>query len=91
MLPPLRERKEDIPLLAEYFVKKYSSGKEINFAEDSKKYLAEYDWPGNVREFENVIKRLLVFSKDGIIRSEYFPFEIINFKPKLQNYPSSKN
>ena len=89
-LPPLRERKEDIKVLADYFVKKYSSGKEIKISDDTEKYLTEYDWPGNIREFENVIKRLLVFAKDGILRFDHLPAEIIDFKPKQNNHSPQK-
>jgi DNA-binding NtrC family response regulator len=81
-LPPLRERKDDIPMLADYFIKKYSGGKEVVLTEETQKILNEYDWPGNIREFENVIKRLLVFAKDGIARHEYLPLEMTDFKPK---------
>lgn len=81
-LPPLRERKEDIPVLTEHFIKKYSGGREVTFAEETKKSLFDYDWPGNIREFENVIKRLLVFAKDNIVKPEYLPVEIYSFKPK---------
>jgi len=81
-LPPLRERKEDIPLLLSYFIKKYSNGKEFIINDDILNYLIDYDWPGNIREFETVVKRLLVFAKDNIIRSEFLPIEILNFKPK---------
>ncbi|NVN97678.1 hypothetical protein HXX01_05680 [Candidatus Nomurabacteria bacterium] len=52
--------------------------------EETQKLLLDYDWPGNVREFETVVKRLLVFSKEGIAKPEYLPSEIINFKPKQQ-------
>lgn len=81
-LPPLRERKEDIPLLLNHFIKKYSNGKEFIINDDLLNYLIDYDWPGNIREFETVVKRLLVFAKDNIIKSEYLPIEILNFKPK---------
>ncbi len=64
-IPPLRERKEDIPVLVEHFVKKYSQkmGKKIDFISNSTiKSLVEYDWPGNVRELENIIERAVVIS-----------------------------
>lgn len=81
-LPPLRERKDDIPLLTEHFIKKYSSGRELIIENDVNKYLIDYDWPGNIREFENVIKRLLVFAKDNLIRTDFLPLEMIEFKQK---------
>lgn len=83
-LPPLRERKDEIPLLTDHFIKKYSGRKEIEITEETQKYLSDYDWPGNIREFETVIKRLLVFAKDNIARPEYLPVEIMDFRPKQQ-------
>lgn len=81
-LPPLRDRKDEIPILLAYFTKKYSSGREIIFDDETNKLLLDYDWPGNIREFETVVKRLLVFAKDNIVKSEHLPLEILNFKPK---------
>ncbi|NJD22231.1 MAG: sigma-54-dependent Fis family transcriptional regulator [Melioribacter sp.] len=81
-LPPLRDRKDDMPVLIDYFIKKYSIGNKITIPEDTQKFLSDYDWPGNIRELETVIKRLLVFAKDNIFKSEYLPQEITNFKRK---------
>lgn len=81
-LPPLSQRKEDLPILAEYFFSKYSPENKYELLPETMKYLMDYDWPGNVREFENVIKRLIVFSKDGKVKPEYLPIEVINEKPK---------
>jgi len=69
-LPPLRERKEDIPLLAEHFLNKFASEnrKEITgFSTDTVEFLLDYDWPGNVRELENAIERAVILAKDSII------------------------
>ena len=69
--PPLRERGEDIILLAGYFAKKYARrlNKRINdFPPEIIEALASYDWPGNVRELQNVIERAVVLSVDGILR-----------------------
>ncbi len=63
-LPPLRERKDEIPLLADHFMRKYSNqfGKDIqDISEDTLELLIEYDWPGNVRELENAIRRAIDF------------------------------
>lgn len=81
-LPALNQRKEDLSTLAEYFFAKYSPEKQYTISPETMKFLMDYDWPGNVREFENIIKRLIVFSKDGNIKPEYLPIEIINEKPK---------
>jgi len=69
-LPPLRERKEDIPLLVDHFLQKYNKRTKKNIAGVSSralKALKEYDWPGNIRELENTIERAVVLSRsDGI-------------------------
>ena len=70
ILPPLRERSEDIPLLANYFLVKYNKEREKGvtaISEQAMKVLTEYDWPGNVRELENVIERAVVLTKSGVI------------------------
>lgn len=72
-LPPLRERKEDIPVLSEHFLEKY--GKELGvgkriISDEAKEILLKYNWRGNVRELENTIKRLLVLSSDAMITSQ---------------------
>lgn len=77
-LPPLRDRKEDIPRLAEYFLKKYSPENEIELSHEALKLLNEYSWPGNIRELENMINRAIVLAKDNIIKPEYFPNEIFH-------------
>ena len=72
-LPPLRERKEDIPLLAKNFLRettvKLETG-EKELSRDAKALLLKYDWPGNVRELENVIKRACVLSNGTIIENK---------------------
>jgi len=85
-IPPLRERKEDIPALANYFLKKYSSelGKEIEgFDEEAMKIFEKYSWPGNVRELQNVIKKIVIFSQNRIITKKDIPENII----ENSNYP----
>lgn len=72
MLPPLRERKEDIPLLAGHFLEKYATefNKQVtDFTPDAMQKLMSYDWPGNVRELENIIERAVVFSKHTVVQS----------------------
>ncbi|MBN2542661.1 sigma-54-dependent Fis family transcriptional regulator [bacterium] len=75
-VPPLRERREDIPLLIEHFVKKYAieNGKTIKFVDgDALDILIKYDWPGNVRELENTIERAIVVVKKHFIGLEELP------------------
>ena len=72
-VPPLRERREDIPLLANHFLKKYSpaAGKSIlRIGEDSLKHLCSYDWPGNVRQLENTIERAVALEETNELRVE---------------------
>ncbi len=67
-VPPLRERIEDIPLLASFFAKKYAQkiGKTLQpLSESCIRKLSSYTWPGNVRELENVIERAVITSRDG--------------------------
>jgi len=72
-LPPLRERKQDIPILIRHFLKKYTAeiGKEIRgVAPDVLSFLENYSYPGNVRELENVIERAVVLAEGDVIRNE---------------------
>jgi len=69
-LPPLRERRMDVPLLIDYFLKKYDQiySKEVhNLSPRSMKILQEYHWPGNVRQLENLIKQIVVREDEGVI------------------------
>jgi len=76
-VPPLRERKEDIPLLVQHFVKKYSKKTGRKIKETSKKVidsLMAYDWPGNVRELENIIERaVIVCPGERLTKGEWLP------------------
>ncbi len=69
-IPPLRERREDIPVLVEHFLGKHAqrTGKRIERVEEGvAAAMQQYDWPGNVRELENTVERAVVLSRDGII------------------------
>lgn len=72
--PPLRERKEDIPLLVQHFLQKYENqiGKKfIGISQNALKKLIDYDWPGNIRELENVIERSMIISPGPSLQIEY--------------------
>jgi two-component system, NtrC family, response regulator AtoC len=72
-LPPLRERREEIPILADYLLKKYSVQYNkpcSELSQDTMRLFMDYDWPGNVRELENLIKRAVVLGSEAAIRKE---------------------
>ncbi len=80
-LPPLRERKEDIPLLVEHFIKMFNretTKKVEGVEEDVINILMDYNWPGNIRELRNVIERAFVLTQGGLIKKEHI---IIRPKP----------
>ncbi len=75
-LPPLRERKEDIPLLAEHFLKKFAveNQKEITgFSPEATDFLLRYEWPGNVRELENAVERAVILAKNSCLEVADLP------------------
>jgi two-component system response regulator PilR (NtrC family) len=75
-LPPLRERKDDIPLLVQHFLEKYGEENQkthLELTAEALDLLQEYDWPGNVRELENVIERAVVLSTGSKIDADLIP------------------
>ena len=89
-IPPLRERKEDIPLLVQSFTEKYSrlnanGQRNIEISDEALNVLQSYNWPGNVRELENIIQQAIIFAKDGLITGDTLPPEMLQnaIKPSL--------
>ena len=85
-LPPLRERKDDIPILSNFFVIKYTKKykKEIKgFAPEAMEALCAYHWPGNVRELENVVERAIVLCKKNTISVEHLPGNVVPDKDDM--------
>ena len=85
-LPPLRERKDDIPILSNFFVIKYTKKykKEIKgFAPEAMEALCAYHWPGNVRELENVVERAIVLCKKNTISVEHLPRNVVPDKDDM--------
>jgi len=77
-LPPLRERKEDIPLLAQHFLNKFAveNQKEIiDFSPEATDFLLKYEWPGNVRELENAVERAVILANNSYIEARDMPQE----------------
>ena len=87
MLFRSRERRTDIPLLAEHFLRLFSrNGGAQEIAPESMEALTQYNWPGNVRELQNVIERLAVTAPTRVIRTEDLPFEI-RVRPGVEARP----
>ena len=98
-LPPLRDRKEDIPLLSTHFFAKYceENGKPLRrFSAEALRVLLDYDWPGNVRELENCVERAVVLSSGEEVGPELLPESLIrsgkriwNLLPALNGHPQT--
>ncbi|MFA6148560.1 MAG: sigma-54 dependent transcriptional regulator [bacterium] len=85
-LPPLRERRRDIPPLCDAFVRKIAKGREIRIPDDEMDKLAAYDWPGNIRELRNIIERAIILQKGPVIRpSEHLR---VSLSPETTRIPS---
>jgi DNA-binding NtrC family response regulator len=84
-IPPLRERRQDIPLLIAYFLDRMvrTSGQEKMLSDDALKALLGYDWPGNVRELENCLERTYAFTSGPIIHTTDLPREIAKTNPEV--------
>lgn len=81
-VPPLRARREDIPCLIKHFLSVFEqeSGRRVSIADDAIKTLTEYEWPGNIRQLENLIRRVAILSENGTISSGDLPQEVLGFQ-----------
>jgi DNA-binding NtrC family response regulator len=90
-IPPLRERREDIPLLARHFMERlgHELGKDVaDFSEGALKVLLDYNWPGNVRELENAVERAMVTSRGRMLTDDDFGFLAHNGARKPWSVPA---
>jgi transcriptional regulator with GAF, ATPase, and Fis domain len=81
IIPPLRERKGDIPLLLDHFIKKFNKENKKNVkgvSKEAMELMMNYEWPGNVRELENLIERVIALSANDQIQANELPFSLIN-------------
>jgi DNA-binding NtrC family response regulator len=81
IIPPLRERKEDIPMLLDHFIRKFNKENTKNVkgvAKGALELMMSYEWPGNVRELENLIERLIALTSNEYIQAEELPFSLVN-------------
>jgi DNA-binding NtrC family response regulator len=90
-IPPLRDRREDIPLHIEQFLNRHRKKNEKNYCISPELFnvLTEYDWPGNVRELENAVERAIVLCRDNQLSIEDFPREISEMKQKIHGTESA--
>ncbi|MCA9730967.1 sigma-54-dependent Fis family transcriptional regulator [candidate division KSB1 bacterium] len=82
LIPPLRERKEDIPVLVAFFIRKFHemTGHDvIGFSSKAMDYLINYKWPGNIRELQNVVERSILTAGTGLIQPEHLPMTITSY------------
>jgi DNA-binding NtrC family response regulator len=86
-IPPLRERRDDIPLLIESFLSRFNSEKRhavTGFSRETLDILCDYDWPGNVRELENLVERLVILKDNGLIAPMDLPEKYLVRKVRVQ-------
>jgi two-component system response regulator AtoC len=91
VLPPLRERPEDIPLLLDHFIEKFSTENKKQLKGVSKEaleILKNYEWPGNIRELENLVERVVTLTSNSYIQPNELPFSLVNV-PKLNGLKES--
>jgi two-component system response regulator HydG len=89
-VPPMRERREDIPNLADFFLKRYAAKNRRliqGFTPRATDLLMRYDWPGNVRELENIIERAVIMSRGEVITPMEFPNDIKELDEELKDSP----
>ncbi len=96
-IPPLRERKDDVPLLVKHFLEKHQAdvGKKVDkVSPEVIRLFQQYDWPGNVRELENIVIHSMLFAHDSTLTLDSLPVDFINkvnkSKLKLKNIPRTK-
>jgi DNA-binding NtrC family response regulator len=88
-VPALRERAEDIPLLAQHFLKRAAAttGREATLSDDAMRMLTHYGWPGNVRELENTIEHLVLYSRDARVTPDDLPAKFHRAVPQVRSGP----
>ena len=91
-LPPLRDRRDDVPLLAFYFLKKFAlaMGKPVDdIAPDALALLARYDYPGNVRELANLVERGVALARGGLLEAGHLPESLRSLTVRVASTPPS--
>nr|MDA8084818.1 sigma 54-interacting transcriptional regulator [Nitrospiraceae bacterium] len=92
VLPPLRERKDDILILGAYFIEEFNrefKKRVKRLSKETEKAFLEYPWPGNIRELKNVIERAMILENDEYILPEHLPLELLSFDKKSLSLTSA--
>ena len=92
-LPSLRERRQDIPILIDYFMKQFvkQHGKQVKgMTSAARRRLAAFDWPGNVRQLRNVIESMIVVDYDSLLDLDDLPEELAETAPPAETLPEAK-
>ena len=84
-MPPLRERRDDIPLLVDYFLRKFTKDAAVGVQRETLDVLMSYGWPGNVRELESVIERALVLRHGNLLTPDDLPDKLKKEKTGIEN------
>ena len=84
-IPPLRDRKSDVPLLIEHFKEQYAPQRKLEFSDDVIKEMQNYNCPGNIRELENLVERIAVIKYEGEVTIKDLPF--FNIEEKIKGFP----
>jgi DNA-binding NtrC family response regulator len=84
-LPPLRDRAEDIPLLIRHFLERFSSGAPLDISNEALDFMTAYPWPGNIRELQNTVERMIILSQGDQIKLQDLPVKLRTAKPLKRN------
>jgi DNA-binding NtrC family response regulator len=84
-LPPLRDRAEDIPLLIRHFLERFSSGAPLDVSNEALDFMTAYPWPGNIRELQNTVERMIILSQGDQIKLQDLPVKLRTEKPLNRN------
>jgi DNA-binding NtrC family response regulator len=88
-LPPLRERRDDVPILVQHFIEKFNSdsGKRVaGIHPDTLDVLKNYDWPGNIRELRNAVERAVILCDGELVQPEHLPPDLVGKAPERQSF-----
>ncbi len=90
-IPPLRERTDDIPALVTHFLKKFDAPQDVCFSQDAQEVLKKYQWPGNIREMQNIIERCIILRKNKVIEPEDLQLLVSDLSSPFNQAPAKNS